>query len=134
MIVVCPSRRPPRRTHHAHGGNRLPRRCRAASLSPPGGKRAVTGTIEAEKAASVRDAQALADQQTKAAERVALHRFIAELYEHVPPSDVAARSPEDLCGAALALWRFGAERQRGSAKVRVYNPTSRDGWSSPHTI
>jgi len=95
----------------------------------------VTGTIEAEKAASVRDAQALADQQTKAAERVALHRFIAELYEHVPPSDVAARSPTDLYGAALALWRFAAHREPGRAKVRVYNPDrARDGWSSPHTI
>ncbi len=94
----------------------------------------MTGTIEAQKAALVRDAQALADQQTKAAERAPLRRFIAELYEHVPPSDVAARNPEDLCGAALALWRFGAHRQRGSAMVRVYNPTGRDGWSSPHTI
>ena len=94
----------------------------------------MTGTIEAQKAALVRDAQALADQQAEAAKRAPLHRFIAELYEHVPPSDVAARSPEDLCGAALALWHFGARRQSGRARVRVYNPTGRDGWSSPHTI
>ncbi len=94
----------------------------------------MTGTIEAQKAALVGDAQILADQQTEAAEHAALHRFIAELYEHAPPSDVAARTPADLCGAALALWRFGAHRRSGSAKVRVYNPTSRDGWTSPHTI
>jgi len=95
----------------------------------------VTGTIEAKTAALVRDAQILADRQTKAAERAPLRRFIAELYEHVPPSDLAARSPEDLCGAGLALWRFAARRQSGSAKVRVYNPAGgRDGWSSPHTI
>jgi glutamate dehydrogenase len=95
----------------------------------------VTGTIEAKTAALVRDAQILADQQTKAAERAPLRRFIAELYEHVPPSDVAARSPADLCGAGLALWRLAARRQSGSAKVRVYNPAGgRDGWSSPHTI
>jgi len=94
----------------------------------------VTGTIEAQKAALVRDAQILADQKAEAAERAPLQRFIAELYEHVPPSDVAARTPADLYGAALALWRFGARRQPGRAKVRVHNPTHRDGWSSPHTI
>jgi glutamate dehydrogenase len=95
----------------------------------------VTGTIEVKTSALVREAQALADRQTKAVERAPLRRFIAELYEHVPPSDLAARSPEDLCGAGLALWRFAAHRQSGSAKVRVYNPTlGRDGWSSPHTI
>jgi len=95
----------------------------------------VTGTIEAQKAERVRDAQKLADQQAKAAERAPQRRFIAEFYRHVPPSDVAARSPADLCGAALALWRFAAHRKDGGAKVRVYNPTAgRDGWASPHTI
>ena len=33
-----------------------------------------------------------------------------EFYEHVPPADVAARSPRDLCGAALSLWRFAERR------------------------
>ncbi|MGC2415279.1 MAG: hypothetical protein WA459_21610, partial [Stellaceae bacterium] len=95
----------------------------------------MTSTIEAEKAAFIRDAQMLADARAEASERASLHRFIAELYAHVPPNDVATRSPADLCGAALALWRFAARRRKGSARVRVYNPTSgRDGWSSPHSI
>ena len=95
----------------------------------------MTSTIEANKAAFIRDAQMLADQQTKADERAPLHRFIAELYQHVPPDDVAERGAADLCGAALALWRFAARRQSASAKVRVYNPAGgRDGWSSPHSI
>jgi glutamate dehydrogenase len=95
----------------------------------------VTGTIEATKTALVRAAQKLAARQTEAAARAPLRRFIAELYRHVPPSDVAARSPADLCSGALALWRFAAHRQSGSAKVRVYNPTAgKDGWSSPDTI
>ena len=95
----------------------------------------MTGTIEATTAGLVRDAQILADKQTEAAERAPVRRFIAELYEHVPPSDLAARSPEDLCGAGLALWRFAARRRNGRAMVRVYNPAlGRDGWSSPHTI
>ena len=95
----------------------------------------MTSTTEETKAVLVCDAQRLAGERSKAAERAPLYRFIAELYAHVPPSDIAARSPADLCGAAIALWRFAARRQSGSAKVRVYNPTrGRDGWSSPHTI
>jgi glutamate dehydrogenase len=95
----------------------------------------VTSTIEAQKAALVGDAQLLATRQTEAAERALLQRFIAQLYEHAPPSDIALRSPADLCGAALALWRFAARRKDGTVKVQVYNPDRKtDGWSSPHTI
>jgi glutamate dehydrogenase len=115
-------------------GNRLPRRGRAATLV---GERArdVTSTIEAQKAALIRDAQNVADRETEAGERTQLHSFIAEFYRHVPPGDVAARSPDNLCGGALALWRFASRRRRGSAKVRVSNPESAaDGWSAPHTI
>src|SRR5438067_2562299 len=54
---------------------------------PPPGKPAVTSTIEAQKAARIRDAQLLASQKAQASEHVLLHRFIAELYEHVPPDD-----------------------------------------------
>src|SRR5690348_5491050 len=97
--------------------------------------RAVTNTIEAQKAALVGEAQMLADRQVPTSERALLRRFIAKLYEHVPPDDVALCSPDDLCGAALALWRFAVGRRSGGAKVRVYNPeTAADGWSSPHTI
>jgi glutamate dehydrogenase len=62
-------------------------------------------------------------------------RFIAALYEHVPPSDMLAREAADLCGAGLALWRFAAQRPVGTVRLRVYNPEiASDGWSSPHTI
>jgi glutamate dehydrogenase len=95
----------------------------------------VASTIELEKAERVRDAETLANTLSDTAEHMALRHFIAVLYEHVPPSDVAARSPPDLYGAALALWRFAAHREAGRAEVRVYNPDpARDGWSSPHTI
>ena len=95
----------------------------------------MASTVELEKTERVRDAETLAGAASEIAEPAALRRFIAVLYEHVPPSDVAARSPADLCGAALALWRFAARREPGHTKVRVYNPDAgRDGWSSPHTI
>src|SRR5204862_6694944 len=88
-----------------------------------------------EKAERVGDAEPLVAARSNGAEQVSLRRFVAVLYEHVPPADVAARSPDDLCGAALALWQFAAHREPGRAKVRVYNPEpDTDGWSSPHTI
>ena len=94
----------------------------------------VASTIELEKAERVRDAESLADSRCGSAQ-AELRRFIALLYEHVPPADVAARSPDDLFGAALALWQFAAQREPGHAKVRVYNPEpDTEGWSSPHTI
>src|SRR4051812_25039730 len=97
--------------------------------------KAVPNAIELEKAERVRDAETLADARSNGAEQASLRRFVAVLYEHVPPADVAARSPDDLCGAALALWQFAAHREPGRAKVRVYNPElDTDGWSSPHTI
>jgi len=95
----------------------------------------VTSTIENAKTERVRAAQDLADRQEDAAERALLRRFIAELYRHVPPGDIADRTPRDLFGGALALWRFAARRPAGMAKVRVYNPQgAADGWSSPHTV
>jgi glutamate dehydrogenase len=95
----------------------------------------VTTEIEQEKAERVRGAADLAERQAGAVPPTQLRRFIAELYEHVPPGDIAARTPADLYGGALALWRFAGQRRAGSAAVRVYNPeVASDGWTSPHTI
>jgi glutamate dehydrogenase len=93
----------------------------------------VTDRIEDARSARIAAAQSLVPGQTEATTR--LRRFIAELYQRVPPSDIEARSPADLCGAATALWDFARHRTPGVAKVQVYNPTAGgDGWSSAHTI
>ena len=61
--------------------------------------------------------------------------FIRRFYKDVPPDDVIGVDPENLYGAALALWRFGETRRPGTAKIRVYNPViSDDGWTSSHTV
>jgi len=61
--------------------------------------------------------------------------FIRLYYGHVPPADMAARRREELLGAALAHWKFAAERTPGAAKVRVYNPDLEEhGWTCDHTI
>jgi len=91
--------------------------------------------IEAAKEERVRAAADLAEGLADPAERHLLHRFVAELYAHVPPGDIATRDPNELFGAALSLWRFAEMRARGSAKLRVFNPDpAADGWSSPNTI
>ncbi|HVH78718.1 MAG TPA: NAD-glutamate dehydrogenase, partial [Stellaceae bacterium] len=99
----------------------------------------MTSDIDRQKAEAVARAQALAATRLETGESSGRHvearAFIAAFYEHAPPADIAARSPEDLCGGALALWRFASQRPVGGARVRVYNPTSaKDGWSSTHTI
>ena len=92
-------------------------------------------TIETKKTERVERAAALASALPEPERSAPPRRFVAALYEHVPPADIAARSPEDLCGAAAALWRFAAERPAGAARLRIYNPElAADGWSSPNTI
>src|SRR5947209_3715270 len=97
----------------------------------------MVSTIEAKKATLVHKAAALACQLFDPADQATANRFIEQFYEHVPPSDVAERTPRNLYGAALSLWRFGERRRPGQAKIRVHNPdpaADADGWSSPHTI
>jgi glutamate dehydrogenase len=97
--------------------------------------RAAAPTDEGKKAKLVQKAAAIAADAPEPSERNIAQRVVAEFYEHVPPADVAARRPRDLCGAALSLWRFAARRRPGHAKVRVFNPDpAADGWSSPRTI
>src|SRR6267378_3223945 len=92
-------------------------------------------TADAKKAALICKAAALAGETLDPAEEATAKRVITEFYEHVPPADVAERSPRNLYGAALSLWRFAERRRPGQAKIRVHNPDPvADGWSSPHTI
>jgi glutamate dehydrogenase len=102
-------------------------------LRPAAGK--VTSTIETKKASLVEKAAALAGEMVEATDRTAAKSFIAKFYEHVPPGDIVGRTPRDLFGAAISLWRFAERRHPGHAKIRIYNPDpTTDGWSSPHSI
>src|ERR1700732_825835 len=95
----------------------------------------MVSTIEAKKATLVHKAAALAGQLFDPADQAGANRFIAQFYEHVPPADVAGRTPRNLYGAALSLWRLGERRRPGQTKIRVHHPEPAvDGWSSPHTI
>ncbi|MCH8002504.1 MAG: NAD-glutamate dehydrogenase, partial [Proteobacteria bacterium] len=62
-------------------------------------------------------------------------RFLRQFYAHVPPDDILEESPDNLYGAALAIWNHGQKRRPGACKIRVYNPrTQEQGWKSSHTI
>jgi glutamate dehydrogenase len=100
-----------------------------------GGAGRMASALETRKIALVEKARAIAGETLDAAQQATGERLITEFYEHVPPADIAERSPRDLWGAALSLWRFAERRHRDQAKIRVYNPDpAADGWSSPHTI
>jgi glutamate dehydrogenase len=61
-------------------------------------------------------------------------RFLQTYFENVDAKDLAEHDPKDLAGAALSHLLFAVQR-RGTALVRVFNPTLREhGFVSPHTI
>lgn len=61
--------------------------------------------------------------------------FVQRYYAHVAEEDLVERSIEDLAHMALEHWHFIYQRQPGTSKLRVYNPTlSEHGWTSPNTI
>ena len=70
------------------------------------------------------------------AKRAALaEAFVLHYYHGVPAAELLERDQLDLYGAALSHLRLGEQRQRGTAKVRVYNPqVEQDGWQSTHTV
>src|SRR5215218_7881777 len=61
--------------------------------------------------------------------------FVRQYYRRVPPEDLIELDELDLYGAALAHWSFARHRDRGTTKVRVYNPEfEQHGWRSGHTV
>ncbi len=64
-----------------------------------------------------------------------VERFVRSCYETIAPDDLMARDKDDLVEQALSLWRWGAEREPGVAKIRVFDPTRQEhGWESPFTV
>ena len=62
-------------------------------------------------------------------------QFVRRYFALVAPDDIIYTAFETLLGGALSLWEFGAKRQPGVAKVRIYNPTTEQhGWTLEHTV
>ena len=61
--------------------------------------------------------------------------FLRHYYDDIAAEDITGVDPEDLYGAALSLWQFGAKHKPGEAKIRAFNPrVEQHGWHSPHTV
>jgi glutamate dehydrogenase len=91
-----------------------------------------TETARRERIAAV---LALATPRVDAAQRALIEQFAAAYFHHLDADDLAARTPEDLLGALLSCWQFGAERAPGSTQLRVISPSlAEDGWASRHTV
>lgn len=64
-----------------------------------------------------------------------IQEFIKRFYSNVSPEDLLIETPENLLGAALSLWNWGALREPGVAKLHIYNPKPQEhGWRSPYSI
>jgi glutamate dehydrogenase len=61
--------------------------------------------------------------------------LIEQGYSPLSPEDILSADPEDLYGAALALWNHGRHLGPNECRVRVYNPVYEEhGWQSTHTV
>ena len=77
----------------------------------------------------------LAFQRVPPAQKDSIDVFAREYFAQVDPEDLEARSPQDLLGAMLSHWQFGATRSPGGARVRVLSPTvAATGWESRHSV
>ncbi|PRY01540.1 NAD-glutamate dehydrogenase [Allonocardiopsis opalescens] len=61
--------------------------------------------------------------------------FLELYYRHVPPEDIAERSPQELGGIVLRHRRLAELRPQGRAKVQAFTPTvEADGWAVAHSV
>jgi glutamate dehydrogenase len=78
---------------------------------------------------------ALAAARLQPAQRPQVETFARGYFHRLDADDLLSRTPEDLLGALLAHWQFGATRQPGQTLVRVQSPTVADnGWVSRHSV
>ncbi|HET6828511.1 MAG TPA: NAD-glutamate dehydrogenase, partial [Ramlibacter sp.] len=91
--------------------------------------------IEVLRAERIDAVLALAAARLGAQQARSLEAFAREYFRRVDTDDLAERNPEDLLGALLSHRQFGAQREAGLAKVRVFSPAlGEDGWGSRHTV
>ena len=77
----------------------------------------------------------LAVNRVAAGERAQVEVFAREYFQQADPDDIVDRAAEELMGALLSHWQFGAQREPGRPKVRVLSPTvAEHGWTSRHTV
>ena len=64
-----------------------------------------------------------------------VERFVRLFYRRATAADLVESPAQDLCDAALSLWKFAERRKPGAPKVRVFNPRAAGhGWRCSHTV
>lgn len=95
----------------------------------------MTASTEALRTERVDAVLTLAATRLTSADLKRIEPFAREYFHQVDADDLAERTPEDLLGALLSHWQFGAQRDNGHPKVRVFSPTvGEDGWGSRHSV
>jgi glutamate dehydrogenase len=95
----------------------------------------MTTTPQALHAERIDAVLALAATRLSAPQRKLVEAFGREYFRRLDTEDLLVRTPEDLLGALLSHWQFGAQRQGGETLVRVLSPTVADnGWASRHSV
>lgn len=76
-----------------------------------------------------------AAKKKEGGKNTSLGKFIRLYFSNVSPVDLAGCSIDELCCAALSVWRLGQERVPCEVRIRTFNPDrKKDGWESSHTI
>ena len=95
----------------------------------------MAGTVDAAEASLLEKIVSRCHERLPVEEADRAAEFARQYYAFAPPDYLEDRSPLDVYGAALAHWGFAGQRERGSAKVRVYNPQFEPhGCQSSHTV
>jgi glutamate dehydrogenase len=100
-----------------------------------GDRTAMNDSLESLKTEPVEAILALAAQRVQPPQRALVDGFGREYFRRMDADDLGARTAEDLLGALLTHWQFGAQRSSGQTLVHVFNPgVAENGWASRHTV
>ena len=80
---------------------------------------ASTETLRRERIDAI---QELAAAHLSAEQRSLIDGFAREYFRQLDTDDLTERTPEDLCGAVLSHWQFGATRTPGRPTWRRLDP------------
>jgi glutamate dehydrogenase len=87
------------------------------------------------KSAIVQDILAARVNTDHLGSRAQIKEFLSQYVSDVPVEDLEGRAPNIMARIALDHLAFGAQRRKGQAKLRIYNPTEEEhGYESAYTF
>ena len=91
--------------------------------------------IEAARRERIDAVLSLAGARLQGGQRAPFETFARACLHYLDDDDLMLRSGDDLLGALLSSWQFGAERSAGKARLRVISPSlAEHGWASRHSV